>query len=327
MVYKVVIPEDISDLGKEFLREKGYEVVIGNGNKSVAYLKELVADADAILARTGEYPAEVLAAAKNLKVVGVHGVDYENIDTRYCAQHNIPVATTPAATANAVAERTLGFIMSLAHQIPFMDQQVRNDNWQVRDEIQGTELKGKTLGLIGLGRIGSLVARKATYGLDMKVIAYDEFLVKNEYAGFVTCAGSMEEVFAKADFVSLHVPVTDETTEMVNRESLSLMKPTAYLINCARGEVVNEEELYEALKNGVIKGAALDVYQEEPLPKNHPFFELGNIVMTPHNAILTAEAMDLMGYHAAIGIDDVLNRRQPQWQVRSANQGNVLQKI
>ena len=143
----------------------------------------------------------------------------------------------------------------------------------------------------------------------------------------MTCARSIEEVFRKADFISLHVPVTDETTEMINRESLSMMKPTAYLINCARGEVINEEDLYEALKNGVIKGAALDVYQEEPLHDNHPFFELTNIVMTPHNAILTAEAMDLMGYHAAIGIDDVLNRRQPQWPVRIPHLHNVMHGV
>lgn len=170
----------------------------------------------------------------------MRGVDYENIDTSYCAQHNISVTTTPNATANAVAKRTLGFIMNLAHQIPYMDQQVRNGNWHVRAEQQGTELQGKTLGLIGLGRIGSQVARKSTYGLDMKVIAYDEFLFKNEYAGFVTCARSIEEVFRKADFITLHVPVTDEKTEMINRESLIMMKPTAYLINCSRGEVINE---------------------------------------------------------------------------------------
>jgi D-3-phosphoglycerate dehydrogenase len=190
--------------------------------------------------------------------------------------------------------------MSLAHQIPFMDQQVRHDNWEARYEHKGTELKGKTLGLIGLGRIGSLVARKATNGFDMKVIAYDEFLVKNEYAGFVNSASSMEEVLAKSDFVSLHVPVTAETIEMINQETLRLMKPNAYLINCARGELINEEALHEALKSGVINGAALDVFQEEPIAHDHPFFELDNLIMTPHNAIITHEAMDLMGYHAAV---------------------------
>ena len=317
MAYKVIIPEDISALGKDFLQDKGYEIVVGNGNISVEYLKELVADADAILVRpNAPYPEEVLSAAKKLKVIGVHGVDYGNIDTDYCVKRRIPITTTPAATCNAVAERTLGFIMSLAHQIPFMDQQVRHDNWGARYEHKGTELKGKTLGLIGLGRIGSLVARKATNGLDMKVIAYDEFLVKNEYAGFVTCASSMEEVLAKSDFVSLHVPVTVETTGMINQETLRLMKPNAYLINCARGELVNEEALHETLKSGVINGAALDVFQEEPIAQNHPFFELDNLIMTPHNAIITHEALDLMGYHAAVGIDDVLNGRQPQWQER-----------
>ena len=193
---------------------------------------------------------------------------------------------------------------------------MRHDNWGARYEYKGTELKGKTLGLIGLGRIGSLVARKATNGFDMKVIAYDEFLVKNEYAGFVNSASSMEEVLAKSDFVSLHVPVTAETIEMINQETLRLMKPNAYLINCARGELINEAALHEALKSGVINGAALDVFQEEPIAQDHPFFELDNLIMTPHNAIITHEAMDLMGYHAAVGIDDVLNGRQSQWQER-----------
>ena len=126
----------------------------------------------------------------------------------------------------------------------------------------------------------------------------------------------MEEVLAKSDFVSLHVPVTAETTGMINQETLRLMKPNAYLINCARGELINEEALHESLKSGVIIGAALDVFQEEAIAQDHPFFELDNLIMTPHNAIITHEAMDLMGYHAAVGIDDVLNGRQPQWQER-----------
>lgn len=121
---------------------------------------------------------------------------------------------------------------------------------------------------------------------------------------------------AKSDFVSLHVPVTAETTGMINQETLRLMKPNAYLINCARGELINEEALHESLKSGVINGAALDVFQEEPIAQNHPFFELDNLIMTPHNPIITHEALDLMGYHAAVGIDDVLNGRQSQWQER-----------
>lgn len=319
MSYKVVIPQDITDAGKNFLIERGYELVIGNGSTEPDYLKELVADADAILARTCTYPGEVLAAAKNLKVIGRHGVGYDNVDVAYCGEHNIPITITPEATSNAVAERTLGFILSISNQIPYMNEQIRKGNWNVRNTRKGSEIYGKTLGLIGLGRIGSLVARKAFYGLGMSVLIYDEYLTANEIPAFVKRVHSAEEVFRNADYVSLHVPSTPETRGMVNSHNLSLMKPNAAVINCSRGDIVVEEDLVDALSNGTIKAAALDVYAEEPPRSNHPFFGLENIILTPHNSTLTDETMDLMGLHAAQGIDDVLSGRPPKWPVKYPN--------
>lgn len=315
MGYKVVIPQDITEAGKKFLLEKGYKVIIGNGSVEPKYLKELVADADAILARTGQYTAEVLASAPKLKVIGRHGVGYDNIDLKYCQENDISITFTPTALSNAVAERTIGFIVGLSQQLVFMNKQVRQGNWEARNTHKGTEVKGKKLGLIGLGRIGSLVAKKAHYGLEMEVLVYDEYLEEAAFPDYVTRVQSLEEIFSNSDFISLHVPHTPETTKMINAETLTKMKTSAYIINCSRGELIDENELAEALKTGIIAGAATDVFNEEPPNSDHPFLELENILLTPHNAALTEETMDVIGLHAAQGIHDVLSGQSPKWLV------------
>lgn len=316
MAYEVVIPQDITELGKKFLRDKGYKIRVGNGNMDTEYLKRLIINADAILARTGFYPREVLASAKNLKVIGRHGVGYDNLDLEYCKENNITITYTPSALSNAVAERTIGFIMALGQQLVFIDAETRTGNWEVRNTHRGNEAKNKVLGLIGLGRIGSLVAKKAYFGLDMKVVAYDKYASKKAFPKYINRLYSAEEVFEKADFVSLHVPSTSETNGIVNKRTLEIMKPSAYIINCSRGELIDEVDLIKAIQNKRIRGAALDVFNEEPLPDHHPFFELDNILLTPHNSALTNETMDIIGLHAAQGIDDVLSNRKPTWPVK-----------
>lgn len=316
MVYKIVIPQDIAEVGKNFLKEKGYEINIGNGSMNPEYLKELVADADAILARTGQYPADVLSAATNLKVIGRHGVGYDNIDLKYCEENEIIITYTPTALSNAVAERTISFILALGQQLVFMDEEVRQGNWEVRNTHRGTEVRAKKLGLIGMGRIGTLVAKKAYYGLEMEILVYDEYLEENLFPNYVTRVQSLEEIYSNSDFISLHVPQTPETTKMINAESLTQMKSSAYIINCSRGELVEENDLTEALETGTIKGAALDVFDEEPPNSEHPFLKLDNVLLTPHNAALTKETMDIIGLHAAQGIHDVLSGQTPEWPIK-----------
>jgi D-3-phosphoglycerate dehydrogenase len=315
MPYKVVMPEDIAESGKNFLMEKGYEVLVGSGRTDVEYMKEILAEADAILFRTALYNKEVIDAAPKLKVMSRMGVGFDNVDIDYCTQKGIWVTIAPEANSNAVAEHTIGLIIAAAHQIVYMDKQVRAGNWTIRNSKKGRDIAGKTLGIVGFGRTGTLVAKKAALGLDMKVVAYSRSLKEKGYPDYVTPLNSMEEVFEKSDFLSLHMPSTPETKNMVDKVLLSKMKSTAVLINTARGDVLCEEDLYEALKNGTIAYAAVDVMREEPAKRDNRLFELDNFIVTPHNATLTYETMDSMALDAAMGIDDVLNGRIPRWPV------------
>ncbi len=313
MAYRVVIQQPITDLGINFLKDKGYDVFIGDGKTDVETMKKAVRGADALLIRTAPYTREILECAENLKVVGRQGVGLDNVDLDYCREKGIWVTIAPQANSNAVAEHTIGMIAASAHHIVYMDKMTREGNWEVRNLRKGRDISGKTLGLIGLGRIGKMVAEKAALGLGMNVIGYDQYLTDDQYPSIIIPAENIDEILKKADYLSLHIPATKETKNMVDKEFLSKMKNTAVLINCARGEIVDEEALYDALKNGVIAGAACDVLKDEPPKLENPLLTLDNIIFTPHNATLTYETMDAMGLHAAMGIDDVLNGRKPQW--------------
>ena len=315
MPYKIVIPQDITDVGKDFLRENGYEIIIGSGNPDPEVLKSEISQADGLLARLAPFPAEVLAAAPNLKVIGRHGVGYNNIDVDYCTKNGIVVTYTPESMTNSVAEHVISLIYAISRKLALMDRETRRGNWDIRNKERSADLEGKTLGLIGLGRIGALTAKKAALGADMKVIGYDVFLDKDNYPEHVTPAASAEEVFEQADYVSLHIPSSPQTDGMVNYALLSHMKKSAYFINGARGEVVNEADLLRVLTEGLISGAALDVFAKEPASADNPLFKLDNVIVTPHCASNTQESMDRMGLHAAEGIHAVLSGQKPRWVV------------
>jgi len=315
MALKVVIPQDITEAGKNYLKERGYEVVIGTGSNDIEVLKKEVAGADGLLVRTAPYPAEVLAAAKNVKVVGRHGVGVNNIDLKYCREHGIVVTFAPESNGISVAEHTIGMMVAAAHNFARFDKGVREGEWGFRNTYKGLDLQGKTLGLIGTGRIGQKVAHMASAAFGMKVIGYDAYVPADKFPEGIEFRADIDDVFREADFISLHVPATKETTDLICKRTLGLMKKTAIVINCARGEVVDLDALFEALRDGVIFGAALDVFKEEP-PEKHPIFGMANVLVTPHSAALTAEAMDRMGLHAAMGIDSVLSGKAPKWPVK-----------
>ena len=314
MTFTVAIPHDIADAGKDFLREKGYRVLIGTNPANPEDLKKEIAAADAILARLNPYTADVLAAAPRLKVIARHGIGVDSVDLDYCTRHGIQVTNAPVSNALSVSERTVAMIMAVAGHIPQMDRAVRKGDWGLRNRVNGVDLEGKTLGIVGFGRIGRGAAERCHAAFNMKILAYDPFLDADKFPGWAESA-SVEDVFSRSDFVSLHMPATRDTCGMVDAGLLGRMKKTAFLINCARGEVVKEMELVQALKDNAIAGAGLDVLAEEPPPADHPLFALDNVVITPHSAALTVESMDRMGLHAAQGIDDVLNGRMPEWPV------------
>jgi D-3-phosphoglycerate dehydrogenase len=313
MVHLVVLPEDVAQEGKEFLIQKGYKIVIGNGKSDKETLKGLVSDADALLLRSGVMDAEIIDSAPKLKVIARHGVGYDTVDIEHCTKKKIRVTYAPMSNANAVAEHTLALMFAIAHHVPQMDKRQRGGDWEVRKEYTHIELVGKTLGLIGTGRIGTLVAKKAAGGLGMRVLGYDPY-AKNVDAS-IQIVNSLDELLQQSDVVSIHVPSTPETRGMFDFSCFSKMKRNALFLNCARGELLNENDLCRALTEKVICGAALDVFAVEPTTASNPLFKLDNIVVVPHCASFTDEALVLMALHAAQGIDDVLSGKEPEWPV------------
>ena len=186
-------------------------------------------------------------------------------------------------------------------------------NWDVRDKLLGIDLAGKLLGIVGIGKIGHRVAQKAARGLDMKVIGYDPFLMPEQIVEFATPVKSIDEVFSMADFVTVHIPGGQSNRGIIGKKQFTLMQKTAFFINASRGDVVVESELIDALRNRMIAGAAIDVYEKEPPQKDNPLLSMGNVLVTPHNASQTKECMIRMALHAAQGIDEVLSGKRPTW--------------
>lgn len=319
MAYKVLIPQEVAQAGKDYLHERGYEIKMGSGIAVDAIAADVV-DCDAILARTAPFPAEVFEAGKKLKVISRHGVGYDNIDVAKATELGIWVTFAPESNANTVAEHAIGCIMALARNFIQLDQATRAGDFSIRDKLFGSDLAGKVLGIVGLGKIGRRVALKASHGLDMKVVGYDPFLKPEQMTEFASPAGSIDEVFSTADFVTLHMPGGGSNKGVVGKKQFALMKPTAFFINAARGDVVVEADLIEALRNGTITGAAIDVYEKEPPQKDNPLLSMGNVLLTPHNASQTRECMIRMALHAAQGIDEVLSGKRPTWPVNEPRQ-------
>jgi D-3-phosphoglycerate dehydrogenase / 2-oxoglutarate reductase len=315
MKYKVSIPEPVADAGKQYLLDHGYEVNQCSGT-TVEILKEELKECHAILARTANLPAEVLEAATELKVIGRHGVGVDNIDVEAATRLGIQVTNAPESNGNSVAEHTLGLIIAISKNIVRHDRELRGGNFAIRNQLFGSDLEGKVLGIIGTGRIGRMVAKKVAGGLDMKAIGFDPYADAATISGIEMFA-TIEEVMERADFVSLHLPATDETIGLIGAKELGLMKPTAFLINAARGGIVNEKDLAVALAEKKITGAALDVFAAEPPDYSNPLFKADNIIVTPHSAAMTWECMDRMALHAAQGIHEVLSGKAPTWPVNT----------
>jgi D-3-phosphoglycerate dehydrogenase len=314
MAYKVLLPQDVAQPGKDYLRECGYEIKMGSGITADAIATDVVG-CDAILARTAPFPAKVFEAGQKLKVISRHGVGYDNIDVAKATELGIWVTFAPESNANTVAEHAIGCILTLARNFIQLDRETRAGNWGIRDKLLGADLSGKVLGIVGLGKIGRRVAKKAAQGLDMKVLGYDPYLTSEQVAEFAAPAKSFEEVFTASDFVTVHIPGGAATKGIVNKKLFALMKPTAFFINASRGDVVAEPDLIEVLRNGAIAGAAIDVYEKEPPPKDNPLMGMRNVLLTPHNASQTRECMIRMALHAAQGIDEVLSGKRPTWPV------------
>ena len=305
---KILVGDQIAENGLAILRQVGQvEEKIG---LSEAELVAIAPNYDAIMVRSGtKITRPVLEAAPKLQIVGRAGVGVDNIDVPAATERGVIVVNSPGGNTIAVAELALGMMLSLVRKLIPAHNSVAAGEWK-RSKFLGTELNGKTLGIVGVGRIGVEVARRAQ-SFGMNVIGYDPFLGSSRANQLNIEAVSLEELWPRCDFITLHTPLTPQTRHLVNAQVLSQMKPTAVLLNCARGGIIDEEALYEALKNGKLGGAGLDVFETEP-PKTSPLLELPNVVLTPHLGASTEEAQVEVALDVARQIVDVLEGRPPQ---------------
>jgi D-3-phosphoglycerate dehydrogenase len=304
---KVLITDGLDKQGIELLKQAGFAADEKVGLKPEELLKT-IPEYDAIIVRSAtKVTKDVIEAGKNLKAIGRAGVGLDNVDSAAAKARNIRVMNTPAATSVTVAELALGMMLACARSIPQATQSLKEGKWE-KKAFKGFELFGKTLGLIGIGRIGTELAKRAR-AMGMKVIAYDPFVKTHEIAEIT----SLDDLLAKSDFISLHLPKTEQSKHMLGKDQFARMKPSAVLVNCARGGVVEENALYEALSTGKLKAAALDVYETEPVDKTPQakelysrLFKLPNLIGTPHIGAQTAEGQRRAGIGIAEAVRDAL---------------------
>ena len=313
MAYKVLIPQDIAKEGKDFLLERGYEIKMGSGAAEEDLIRD-VADCDAILLRTAPVTKAVLRAGKKLKIVARHGAGYNNVDLEAADELGIWVTNAPDSTTNSVAEFTLGAILAAAKRTFLLSKALKEDNFFYKNDHKGVDLIGKTLAVIGFGRIGRALAKKAYLGLEMNIIAYDPYAKQESVPDYVKLV-DWETAFKTADFVTLHMPLTKDNRGFIGANEFAMMKPTACFINCARGEVVNEPEMIRAMEEKQIAGVFTDVFNQEPPSMDNPLLSFEDVSVTPHMASNTEECMMLMATQAASQIDLVLSGQQPLWPV------------
>ena len=301
---KVLISDNLGEAGiKMFQKEEGFEVDVNVG-LSPDELKKIIGNYDALVIRSAtKVTDDLLKKATRLKVIGRAGIGLDNVDIPAASKRGIVVMNTPSGNVVTTAEHTIALMLSLTRNIPLGTSSLKAGRWEKKN-LQGRELYNKVLGIIGYGKIGSIVANRAR-GLKMQIIIYDPFVTPEsiEKAGFKYV--SLDELYQRADYITVHVPKLKETTGLINKEAFDKMKDGVMVINCARGGIVKEKDLYEAMKSGKVAGAALDVFEIEP-PFNSPILEMDRLVCTPHLGASTQEAQTNVAVAVAGQIIDYL---------------------
>jgi D-3-phosphoglycerate dehydrogenase len=306
---KVVIAGYIHHSGIDRLRSREDISIRYLPDPSEEELRDCLAVADALLVRTAPVRRATIAAASKLTIVARHGVGFDNVDVVALTERRIPLAVVGNVNATAVAEHTLFLMLALAKRGLALDRAVRSGDWRARDTFGAVELNGRSLLILGFGRIGASVAKLA-HAFGMKIEVYDPWAAQNvmDHCGF-SRVEDWRSALRNADFVTLHLPLTAETRCMIGEQELAKMHPGAFLINAARGGLVDEAALHSVLTSGQIAGAALDTFDQEPPDSSHPIFGLDSTILSPHSAALTKECSERMAVAAAQNIIDGLDRR------------------
>jgi D-3-phosphoglycerate dehydrogenase len=310
--FTVVVTEPIHLAGIELLKENGITVVQLPPGSDEGTLQKEASRADALITRGGiKVTRGFMASSPRLKAVGVHGIGCDHVDLAAAGELGKVVLNTPNALTESVAEMAMALMLALTRRVVSADKAVRRGEWNRKyGDLRGVEIVGKTLGIIGMGRIGSAVARRAR-GFEMEVVYHDVYRREDLEEKLGIEYASREEVLREADLISLHVPYIPETRHLIGAEELASMKDGVYIVNTARGRIMDQAALVEALKAGKVAGAALDVFEEEPLDPDSPLASMDNVILTPHLAASSEEAMRRMAVQVAGGVLKVLKGEAP----------------
>lgn len=321
---KVLAADGISPKGIELL-QKEFDVDVRD-KLPAEELLEIIPEYDALMVRSAsKVTAEVIARAKNLKIIGRAGVGVDNIDIPAATARGILVINSPGGNTIAATEHTMAMMLAMSRNIPIANETMQKGEWN-RKKYVGVELRGKTLGVIGMGRIGSGVAKRAM-AFEMNVIAYDPYINEERAKALGVTVGTFEDVITKSDFITVHMPLTLDTKGMIGMEQMKRMKKGVRLVNCARGGIIDENDLAEAVRSGIVAGAAIDVYTSEPVTKDHPLVGVPGIVLTPHLGASTVEAQIGVSLDVSRGIIAALHGKPVATAVNMAPVSPQVMKV
>ena len=314
MAYRVLVTDKLADEGLDLLRkEPGLEVVVPSKLDTKA-LRAALAEADGIVIRSGtQLTAEVLKDQPRLKVIARAGVGVDNIDVPTATRQGIVVMNTPGGNTVSTAEHTMALMLALSRNVAKANDSLKAGRWD-RNKFTGSQLGGKILGVVGLGRVGLAVAKRAQ-GFDMQVVGFDPFLSRERAAEHGIEGLSLEELWPRCDYITVHTPLSDETRDIINAEAIAKMKPGVRIVNCARGGLVNEADLLDGLNSGKVAGAAIDVFDPEPPPADLPIIKHPNVLVTPHLGASTEEAQISVSVEAARLLIDYFKKGQIRFSV------------
>jgi len=308
---KILLVEPIGDPGMRILLEAGVVEILPR--RSQRELIAHISDADAVIIRAMlRIDSQVIDAGRQLKVIGRFGVGMDNVDVKRATERGIPVVWTPEANYAAVADFSFGLIIAIARRIISANHALKQrGSWEMRHKLVGTDVSEKVLGIVGFGRVGRAVAERAR-GFRMKVLVHDPFVDEGVISGLGGIPTSLEELLAQSDFVSVHAPYTSETRKLIGAREINIMKPRAFIINTARGGIVDTRALVKALRAKRIAGAALDTFDEEPPRRRDALFRLENVIATPHIAAFTQESLEKVSATVAEGVAMALRNEKPR---------------
>jgi len=328
-MYKLLVADNMANEGLDVLKKyKDIEVDVKTGLPPEE-LSKIIGDYDALIVRSAsQFKGEVLENAKKMKVVGRAGAGVDNIDVENASKKGIVVMNTPGGNSSAVAELTIALMLSLSRNIVQAAISLKNGKWEKKTLAKtSVEVAGKILGVLGAGNIGSIVAERAV-GLKMDVLVYDPFLTDDKALKMgVKKVSSLDEIYTKSDYITLHLPKNDQTINLINKDAISKMKDGVFLINCARGGIINQDDLLEALNSGKVKGAAIDVYEKEPVEPDNPLVLHPNVTCTPHLGASSVEAQINVAIAIAYQIGDYLTKGEIKNAVNAPNLDADTRKI